>query len=126
ALRPRRAGHGAGPTTPPAPSPSPPPPLCRVGQQVLVLDDPLVSGRAHGHRADPGEELAELLLPGGLRLFGSPRLCLEQPLQRVLGIGDEPVDARRNQILSLGHRFTLARPADNLAAAPGLARPFRI
>ena len=60
----------------------------------------------HSHRADPREERPEAVF----LLFGGAGR--EQPVQRVVLVGDETVDARCGVVLRLGHLIRLARHTD--------------
>ncbi len=79
-------------------------PLLRLLEQAFVPERPLVGRRIHGHRADVADEI----LPPALVLLGG--VGLEQPVERVAGVGDEPVDAHRREVLRLGHRASNAAP----------------
>ena len=74
-----------------------PAPLPRIIEQALVCEDPFVGRRTHRHRADLGEESAEPVVRDTVRSG------LEQPLERVVRIRDESIDARRRVVLRLRH-----------------------
>ena len=73
-------------------------PLLRVLVEPLVREHPLVGRRAHRHRADAGEERAE-----ALRSAAAVSRDLEQPVERVVRVGDVPVDAGRGEVLRPRH-----------------------
>lgn len=67
------------------------------GLQILVVQDPLVGRRAHDHGSHLREERGE---PGASR--AAPRQC-EQPVQGVVRVGYEPVDAHGGVVLRPRH-----------------------
>src|SRR5690349_14497692 len=71
------------PAAPPAVGPVP-----WLVQQLFVPEHPLVGGRAHGQRADLNVELVVQIT--GCRLSLRSSFGLEQPVQRVVRIGNEP------------------------------------
>ena len=72
-------------------------PFRRILVLELVVEDPFVRRRAHGECADAGDELAVVQRPVGLLLAS------EQPGQRVVGVGDEAVEAGRRVVLGETH-----------------------
>jgi len=69
-------------------------PLRRILAGELVAEDPFVRGRSHRDCADAGDELGVAQRPVLLAL------AAEQPLQRVVRVGDEAVEAGRRVVLS--------------------------
>jgi hypothetical protein len=72
-------------------------PLGRVLALELVVEDPLVGRRAHRQSADLGDEVAVVPVP----LLVPP--AREQPVERVVRIGDEAVERRRGVVLGKAH-----------------------
>src|SRR5512132_1689026 len=79
-------------------------PLIGLLQQVVVLEDPLVRGRAHRRGPDLGEECAEGILALLLAVD------LEEPVEGVVLVGDESVQGRCGVVLRLRHAATLPVP----------------
>jgi hypothetical protein len=71
-------------------------PLPRLLEQALVLENPFVGRGSHGHRTDG----ADGVVPPAFAMVGG--VCLVQPIEGVVEVGDEPVDARRREVLRLG------------------------
>ena len=76
-------------------------PFIGVIEEILVVDHPLVRGRSHRHRAYPREEACERIIVTLLSID------IEEPGERVVLVGDVPVEARRCQVLRLGHAATM-------------------
>src|SRR6266508_3562480 len=72
-------------------------PLGPILVRELVVEDPFVRRRPHRHRTDAGDELAVVQRPVVLALAG------EQPVQRVVGVGDKAVEGGRRVVLSEAH-----------------------
>src|SRR5690606_34721667 len=67
--------------------------LVGPGLVTLVLVHPLVGGRTHHDRSAVLDELGGRVERLGVLLVRVPALHGEQPLQRVVLVGDEPVQA---------------------------------
>ena len=65
-------------------------PLSRGLVRELVVEDPLVRRRSHREGADAREELGVVQRSGRRSL-----VAREQPVERVIIVGDEPVERRR-------------------------------
>src|SRR5215211_1533455 len=89
-------------------------PLVRLLEQVVVLEHPLVGRRPHRHRAHIGEERFERMLAVSLAVD------FEEPVERVVLVGDEPVERRRGVVLRLRHAGHSASPP--AAAVSGASR----
>jgi hypothetical protein len=76
-------------------------PLFGVVEQMLVVEHPLVGGRSHRHRTDLREEARERII------VTLPSIDIEEPGERVVLVRDVPVEARRREVLRLGHAATL-------------------
>src|SRR5436189_5651128 len=74
-----------------------PPPLGWVLVRWPVVEDPLVCRRAHSQRTDARDEL------GVVQWAVSVLVAREQPIQRVIGVGDEAVERRRRVVLGEAH-----------------------
>src|SRR5262245_18852019 len=74
-------------------------PRVRSLQQPLMLDEPLVCRGSARHSADITEEGREPVL---LRLLIAAR-NLEQPVERVVFVGDEPVEGGRRVVDRVAH-----------------------
>ncbi len=99
--RDRRAGHRCRLTVREHPSRDlvrPAPLLARLFRE-LVLEDPLIGGRPHCESADAGDEVRVVERPFAILI------AREQPVERVVLVGDEPVQARRRVVLRETHRF---------------------
>ena len=72
-------------------------PVHRILVGELVVEDPLVRRRAHRKRADAGDEL------GVVQEALAVLIACEEPLERVVRIGDEAVERRRRVVLREAH-----------------------
>src|SRR3954447_2180702 len=68
-------------------------PSHRMFEQLLVVEHPLVRRRAHRHGTDGADECLPAVFPMGV-VVG-----FEEPIERVLLVRDEPVDARGGEVL---------------------------
>ena len=100
-----------------------PPPLRQVLARELVVEDPFVSRRHHRQGTDPCDELTVVQRPVLLAL------AREQPLQRVVGVGDEAVEGSGRVVLRQAHDSTplhgWSQRDSCLATWPSRARPNR-
>src|SRR5204863_311986 len=71
--------------------------LRRLHSRRWRAGDPLVRRRPHRQRADAGYEVAVVLRPVLLAPAG------EQPVERIVGVGDEAVQGGRRVVLSEAH-----------------------
>ena len=97
-------------------------PLLGVREQVVVGEHPLVGRRPHHHRADAPDEL----VPGPVvRVAGH----LEEPVERVVVIGDEPVQRGGGEVDDPGHGADATPAAGSYAVrhveSPGLVGTVR-
>jgi predicted urease superfamily metal-dependent hydrolase len=77
-----------------------------MGDEVFVLDHPAVRRGALHQDADPGEELLEVRVTALTAWRG------EQPFERVLVVGEEPVECRCGVEDHARHDRTVAGGAD--------------
>src|SRR4029079_1157160 len=70
---------------------------------MLVVEHPLVGRRSHRDRTYLREEARERII------VTLPSIDFEEPGERVVLVRDVPVEARRREVLRLGHAATLPR-----------------
>src|SRR5262249_31583757 len=85
-----------------------PPPLARILVRELVAEYPLVRRRPHRESADLLDELGVVQRPGPILVAG------EEPVERVIHVGDEAVERGRRVVWRGAHaaaEVATAKPA---------------